>query len=298
MFGYVKPYQPTLTVREYEFYRATYCGLCHALSRTTGVRSTLALSYDTVFLVLVRLTVGEDHVCLSPCRCLAHPTCRRNRMEQNPATEYGARALALLTYHKLDDDVRDSRGFGRLKARISRAFFARARKKAALADLDARIAAHLGHLSEIEKRREPSIDVPAAVFGQLLGEVFAHGAPEEHRETLYRLGDMMGRFIYVADAAEDYQKDKKSGAYNPFVLTYPTWDAGAKADVRTALLCLLSEGEANWHALPFGETVIVRHLIENVLYEGLVHRLDFLLPEGASKPARRNAPLPYEGVLP
>ena len=31
MFGYVKPYIPELKVKEYEFYRSVYCGLCRSL---------------------------------------------------------------------------------------------------------------------------------------------------------------------------------------------------------------------------------------------------------------------------
>ncbi|MFT9057020.1 MAG: DUF5685 family protein, partial [Ethanoligenens sp.] len=29
MFGYVKPFKPELKIREFEAYRAVYCGMCH-----------------------------------------------------------------------------------------------------------------------------------------------------------------------------------------------------------------------------------------------------------------------------
>ena len=47
MFGYVKPYVPELKVKENEFYRATYCGLCRALGRKSRFLS-FTLSYDFV----------------------------------------------------------------------------------------------------------------------------------------------------------------------------------------------------------------------------------------------------------
>ena len=36
MFGYVRPYKPELKVREYEMFRAAYCGLCWALKEKYG----------------------------------------------------------------------------------------------------------------------------------------------------------------------------------------------------------------------------------------------------------------------
>ena len=46
MFGYVRPYKDELRVREYEQYKAIYCGLCRALGKNYGVLSRLTLSYD------------------------------------------------------------------------------------------------------------------------------------------------------------------------------------------------------------------------------------------------------------
>ena len=60
MFGYVKPYAPNLLVREHEFYKATYCGLCRTMRKSTGALSALSLSYDLVLLVLVRTLYEED----------------------------------------------------------------------------------------------------------------------------------------------------------------------------------------------------------------------------------------------
>ena len=55
MFGYVKPDKAELLVKEYEFYRATYCGVCRAMKKYTGVLSNVGLSYDSVALALVRM---------------------------------------------------------------------------------------------------------------------------------------------------------------------------------------------------------------------------------------------------
>ena len=36
MFGYVKTVRGELRIREYEYYRASYCGLCRAMGKCTG----------------------------------------------------------------------------------------------------------------------------------------------------------------------------------------------------------------------------------------------------------------------
>ena len=62
MFGYVRPYTPELLVKDNELYRATYCGLCRTMGKTTGKLSKLALSYDFVFLALLRFAVRGEKV--------------------------------------------------------------------------------------------------------------------------------------------------------------------------------------------------------------------------------------------
>ena len=102
MFGYVKPKKEDLLVRDYEFYRATYCGICRAMKRHTGALSNVTLSYDSVFLAMVRmLYVDDDAFGIEKKRCIAHPLSPRPMLKENPATEYVARAFAILTHHKL-----------------------------------------------------------------------------------------------------------------------------------------------------------------------------------------------------
>lgn len=297
MFGYVKPYRASLTLQENELYQSLYCGLCHALKAKCGTISSLFLNYDLVFLALVRLTVGEDHIKLCPHRCAAHPIHKRCVVVDNPATDYAARVLVLLTYYKLADDAADEKGFRRLRAKWGMRLLRRALKRTGLDELSRMTQDKLSALSALEAKGEPSIDAPATIFGELLGEVFAYEAKEAHAPALRALGETLGRFIYAADAAEDYPTDKKAGRYNPYVKTYPIWDESSKSGVRDALICTLAAGESAWQSLPFGESVQIRHLIENIMYDGLVHRLDFLLPD-YQPPKKTRKAVPYEGVLP
>ena len=55
MFGYVMANRPELKIREYDRYRAYYCGLCRALKKEYGLLGRLTLNYDMTFLVMLSL---------------------------------------------------------------------------------------------------------------------------------------------------------------------------------------------------------------------------------------------------
>ena len=60
MFGYVKPVVKELLVKEHEFYKATYCGICRSMKQHTGGLSIATITYDSVFLVLARMAYIPD----------------------------------------------------------------------------------------------------------------------------------------------------------------------------------------------------------------------------------------------
>ena len=54
MFGYIIVHKPELKVREYETYKASYCGLCRSLKKRHGRIGQMTLSYDMTFLALYK----------------------------------------------------------------------------------------------------------------------------------------------------------------------------------------------------------------------------------------------------
>ena len=59
MFGYIRPEKTECKLREYEYYRGVYCGLCRSLGKCTGQCSRMMLGYDFTFMALVRLALEE-----------------------------------------------------------------------------------------------------------------------------------------------------------------------------------------------------------------------------------------------
>lgn len=279
MFGYVKPVVADLLVREHEFYKATYCGICRSMKKHTGTLSNVTLSYDSVFLALVRMAYIPDLECRTELRrCIAHPAKRRPMLEENEATEYTARAFAILTHYKLLDDISDEKLVKRAAVSLARPITSHAVSLADLSDLEAIVADRLARITELEEARCPSIDEPAELFGQLLGEIFSYGYDGEARLVSYECGLHLGRFIYAADAAEDYDKDARSGSYNPYVIQYggaPLTDENRQS-IKTGLILECSRIEAAVNLMPFDGKATIENIIKNVIYLGLVKRIDFL----------------------
>ena len=278
MFGYVKPRAEDLLVKEYAFFRAAYCGVCRAMRKETGFFSSFALSYDIVFLAVCRMLLTDRHTCAKKCRCIAHPCRAKQCLTENEALTFAARVSAVLIYEKCLDDKKDKGGH-RLLASLILPTFRRAAKRARLPFLLRETEACLAELAELEAANVPSIDAPAAVFGDLLGLCFAEGLTGEEHTLFYNVGYHLGSFIYAADAADDYMADKKSGSYNPYVLLYPDgegFDGGIPDVVKTSLLLTLkSLGEAV-EKLPFGGDAGLENIIKNTVYRGLPDRIDLL----------------------
>ena len=284
MFGYVKPERSELLVREYEFYRATYCGVCRAMKKYTGTLSNVALSYDSVLLALVRMNfVPKDGIRAVSRRCIAHPIKARGMIAENEAIEYTARAFALFTYYKLRDDISDERLARRFAVRMLLPISKHAKRRSGLVLLSDIMREKLDRISELERECVESVDAPAEIFGELLGEVFAFGLAGDDRTVYYTFGYHLGKFIYAADAAEDYERDYKNKNYNPYTLVYktPTLSYENKQTIKCALLLECRKIESAFNLMPFGNRSTVENIVRNIIYLGLPARIAFLDKDGA-----------------
>ena len=130
MFGYIRTDTPELRVRENEYYKAVYCGMCRAQGKCTGQCSRMTLSYDMVFLALLRLAISGENPTIKSGRCIAHPFKKRPYLDFCDSLAYCAYASALLVWGKTSDDISDEKGLKRLKARLTKPLARRMRKKA------------------------------------------------------------------------------------------------------------------------------------------------------------------------
>ena len=291
VFGYVRAKSSELKVREYETYRGVYCGLCRAMGKCTGQCSRMTLSYDFAFLALVRICLENTPVRSSQRRCFMHPLKKRNMMERNDALDYCARAAAILNYHKIKDDLADEKGLKKARAVLAYPYVAHARRKAlrsGLGELDETVSRRLRELSDIEAQRLSSVDIPAAVFGEILADITAYGISGDKARVARALGASVGKWIYTVDALDDMNDDGKKGRYNPFLLLYggraPTGEELSL--VSDALKAGLCAGEAALDLLDTDRAEMMI-IIENIMYLGLPDTAQRIICGEDKKSARR-----------
>ncbi len=274
MFGYVRPLVPELKVKDHEFYRSIYCGLCKTMGHCTGCLSRFTLNYDFVFLCAVLLAANEEPFEIKRGRCIAHPFKARAYMAENETLRRCARLSALLVYYKEKDDAADSSGAKKLLASLLLPFLSYAKKKAKNdGALEMSVEQKLSELSALEKGKIPSPDPPAALFGELLGEICRAGIISENEalgRIAYKIGYHTGRWIYALDALLDMPEDKKSGNYNPYLLSLgEELSDSDKKMISTSLTLELVELEKAIALLSYGERELLKDLIDNILFAGL-----------------------------
>lgn len=268
MFGYVKPYNPELRVRELEEYKAVYCGLCKQLGRSFGVFARFTLSYDFAFLAMLKTALDRE-ICpeTERCACIAHPFCKRIRVRENAAMQMAARAAMISAYYKLLDDREDEGLFRRIGAALLLPFAKRARRKAlAFADgaaadeAAAKMSAAQGQL-EAEKCQIP--DAAAEPTANFLAAVLKNcAATAEQAAVLERFGYLLGRYVYLCDALDDLEDDRRRGRYNPFLY------AGGEAAIaaKNALFLTTAELSDDFDLL---ELHRYEGILENIIRIGL-----------------------------
>lgn len=275
MFGYVRALTPELRVKEFELYRSVYCGLCHHIKKRSAFM-TFSLSYDFVLPSLFSLAFTDiENISFKKKRCLAHPLRKRKVIDGGENMQAVADAAILLVYYKLLDDKtdKDEKLGKKISSSLALPFAARARKKvldAGYLEIDNIIKEKIASLSLCEKKKSDSVYECATIFGELLAEVFSAPVEKESdRRCMYELGYRVGRWIYIADALDDIEKDRRNGSYNPFILSgEDTSSQSFKENIEMALKLELSESEKAFDLLEISDVGIF-NIIQNILYIGM-----------------------------
>ena len=260
MFGYLAADTSHLTPEELDRYKSCYCGLCRSLQDRHGIQARLTLNYDMTFLILLLQSLYEPEESGGDEPCLVHPF-RSRPWQQSEITAYAADLNLALAYLKCLDNWEDD---GSLLALGE----AKSLRKA-YEDVCARyprqcsvIQASLRELSALEKDRREDPDAASACFGKLLGELFVW-REDRWADTLRRMGEALGRAVYVMDACMDLDGDAARGRYNPFRRWYGLSDNGER--FRAMLQMLMGDCLRAFDVLPLVQDVSI---LKNILCMG------------------------------
>ncbi len=268
MFGYIRTHRPQLKVWEDEAYKGVYCSLCRELGKRYGLFSRMFLSYDSSFLAVSLLALSDKCVSFNKKRCPFNAAKKCNFCtESRDEIKFAADISVLLLYHKIADNIRDSTLFKALLFRILLIFVKRYYKKASrLAPEAAEITERCMKLQyETENKQTKSVDEACEPTATLLKELYSLNESDGDTAAVRgQIGYHLGRWVYMIDAFDDLEKDKKSGSYNPFLLSENYNPEQIKGDL------LMAAGET----VKAYRLLKVKHfggIMENVLIDGLYY---------------------------
>ncbi|MBQ8320383.1 MAG: hypothetical protein IJX81_05840 [Clostridia bacterium] len=268
MFGYVRTDTPYLYMKDMELYRAMYCGVCKGIGASCGTLARIGLSYDVTFLsVLLHNILGQD-VKIEKQHCLTHCIRVRKMAEVDELTKALGALNTELVYYKYTDDIEDGdRGRGK------RFWFKKGHKrvKKNYPEIERIVRENMSRQREIEKRKTASLDIAADATATMLSELSDYLLKDKATEHTRALNYALGKWIYLIDALDDYDKDARKGAYNPFLLTYGAKDKRELlekhgGEVEFVFRSLFGDVHEHLRQIPM---TFNRDLVDNVLLRGL-----------------------------
>ena len=260
MFGYVTANWNELNKEQKDRYGSIYCGICRGIRDQSGQLARVTLRYDMAFLALLLMSLYEPEEQSGKNTCFIHPISKRSWVN-NEYIQYSADMnVALAYYNALDDWKDDKNPAAKLLAAALEDY---------LPEIEHRyprqceaIQNCIARLSELEKENCGNPDEPAACFGQLMGELLAY-KEDIWVLALRQMGNALGRFIYLLDAALDYRKDLKKGKYNPYIAMGLGEDAQRWEDY---LVLTMARCTDYYERLPLVQD---KTLLDNILYSGV-----------------------------
>lgn len=293
MFGYIQILQPELKIKEYKCYRGIYCGLCRQMGKCTGQCSRMMLRYDAAAMVCLRMAARGTQPVFTEKRCFLHPLTKAPVLSSCEETEAVACMMAALAYHKCRDDIADERGFARLGALLlyPYASYLRARARKRKPEIDAIAARGMRAFADAEQHADGSADIPASAFGALMGELLAYDTEGETHAILYELGRTLGRWVYLLDAAQDFDEDVKKGRFNALHALYGanTLTEQQKGTLDTLLTVELCDAVAAADLIDFDGRDDLRAVIYNILCMGMPAQADKVLKKECQCKGERGA---------
>ena len=274
MFGYLQIHKDELKVKEYEAYKSVYCGLCKQLGRDYGFLTRLILSYDCTFYAILLMSLKRSCTGFSDGRCKFNPLkkCKFADCKDNAYSK--ASTLSVISaYYKVVDDIDDSGLFKRIALKIAKPFFGRRQKKAArrFPEIEIIVSEMMKNQKAAENDELVTIDKAANPTAKMISDLAAlEGGNDLQKRVLSEFGYQIGRWVYLIDAADDYEKDKKSGNFNPFI----------KADIndKDYINSVLSQSLARaYDAYNLLDIIDFKPIIDNMMLYGFPNKQNAVL---------------------
>ncbi|HBF69037.1 MAG TPA: hypothetical protein DDW32_00610 [Thermotoga sp.] len=250
MFGYIKPLKCELKVKEYEEFRRYYCGVCKALKKYSIIPRFL-LTYEAASLGLLLSSLNNSD--LKRKRELCIFTLKKVDFYSSSEIDEVARIFVALLREKLKDNYIDRKNPVYLFA-------------SAFLKKDPEISRLFENFYEME-RKEQDFEILAEKQGKIVGTILSKMVKEEtQRKILYYLGLSLGKWLYIIDALDDFEKDKRKNVFNPLVKKYNGDLEKARSELRPQLKKCIDE---MWKAYDLLDIKRNKTILDNIVYLGI-----------------------------
>lgn len=211
MFGYVNPDTPYLFIKDEKLYKALYCGMCKSIGTGCGQRARAALTYDMAFMSALIHNIRREDVQIKKAHCAIHWFKKRPVALKDDTSVLLGCINTALAYYKLCDDKADGDKKG-----IFRHMFKRGLKRAKRRHPEAVeiIKSQLEKQAALEKAGCAIIDEACEPTAEMMKKLSVYALKEFSTEATEGLFYDLGKWVYLADALDDYDKDVKKKRYN------------------------------------------------------------------------------------
>lgn len=285
MFGYIITNYDELKIKDFKTYHAYYCGLCRSLRERSGVSSQISLTYDMTFLGLLLSSLYEDgNVSTAECRCIAHPG-NKHLYVKSDCLNYAADMNIVMTYYKCVDDWNDEKKilkvfYGHLLKKKEKRLFPYYEEKIKI------ITENLANLYMAEKQDCKDLDEVSGYFGRICEAIFVY-KKDEWSDFLAKIGFYLGKFIYLLDAYEDLEEDKKKKCFNPLVGIQAQKKEKFDEFVHQILLMMMSNVGRAFERLPI---VTNASILKNIIYSGVWQKYNKIVNKIDEDNLKKNNP--------
>jgi hypothetical protein len=287
MFGLMRAKTCGMSADEKHFRRLHYCGTCKTIGSLYGQKSRLLLNHDTVFLAEFLTSLTDEQVenwqkSYQSYNCLSLP---KNEMPRS--LQFAATTNVILTEFKIADHLSDThqRRF-KLAHRIFSKEFIEAEKLLKEWDFPLEKVRELLEKQTTIENSSTNLDDFALPTAETTATFFEAGVKligkNELKDLAAEIGFKFGKLIYLIDAYEDFEKDKRRNQFN--ALRSAFGENGRRKGI-SILLQLENRIIEKIYELPIPETK--KQIFASRLRSNLQNKLKTNLPVLICRPKKR-----------
>ena len=213
LFGYIQPDAPYLFKKDETLYKALYCGLCKSIGKGCGQTARTALTYDMAFTSALVHNIRHEDVKIKRSHCVLHCIRKRPIAEVDDITVMLGCINTALAYYKLCDDKADGDSKGVFRHLYKKGLKRAAKRHGKAVEI---IQNQMKEQSRLEKAGCRIIEMAAEPSAVMMKELSIYALKEYSTPETEALFYDLGKWVYLIDALDDYDKDIKKHRFNVF----------------------------------------------------------------------------------